>query len=146
MKKMYIKKAVLINLVIAIFLASSLQVLGSNFDDTTTLEISDIRGGIGGVTAYIENSGSVTANNFFITISITGGIFNQIDILKECGGCGGCGTTIAAGEIKSESTLESDFIIGFGTIDIIVTAEADNADLVSTETNGFVLGPLVLIF
>jgi hypothetical protein len=146
MKNMYIKKAVLVNLVIAIFLASSLQVLGSNFDDTTTLEISDIRGGIGGVTADIKNSGSVAADNFFITISVTGGILNQIDVLKACGGCGGCGTMIAAGEIKSESTLESDFIIGFGTIDIIVTAEADNADLVSTETNGFVLGPLILIF
>ena len=143
---MYIKKAIIINILIAILLTSSIHVLGSNNNVTTTLEITDVRGGIGGVTADIKNIGIVTADNFFITISVTGGILNKIYILKECGGCGGCGTTIAAGDIKSESTLESDFIIGFGKIDIIVTAEADNADLVSIETNGFVLGPLVLIF
>lgn len=143
---MYIKKAIIINILIAILLTSSIHVLGSNNNVTTTLEITDVRGGIGGVTADIKNIGIVTADNFFITISVTGGILNKIYILKECGGCGGCGTTIASGDIKSESTLESDFIIGFGKIDIIVTAEADNADLVSIETNGFVLGPLVLIF
>jgi hypothetical protein len=143
---MYIKKAIIINILIAILLTSSIHILGSNNNVTTTLEITDVRGGIGGVTADIKNIGTVTADNFFITISVTGGIFNKINILKECGGCGGCGTTIVVGDIKSESTLESDFIIGFGKIDIIVTAEADNADLVSIETNGFVLGPLVLIF
>jgi hypothetical protein len=143
---MYIKKAIKINILIAILLTSSIHVVGSNNNDTTTLEITDVRGGIGGVTADIKNIGIVTADNFFITISVTGGILNKINILKECGGCGGCGTTIVAGDIKSESTLESDFIIGFGKIDIIVTAEADNADLVTIETNGFFLGPLVLIF
>jgi hypothetical protein len=142
---MYINKALIINILIAILLVSSINVIGSNNDDTTTLEIADVHGGIGGVTADIKNIGGVTANNFLITISVNGGIFNKIDILKECGGCGGCGTTIAVGEIKSESTLESDFIIGFGKIDIIVTAEADNADLVSIQTNGFVIGPLILI-
>ena len=143
---MCIKKAIIINILIAILLTSSIHVLGSNNNDTTTLEITDVRGGIGGVTANIKNIGSVTADNFFITISVNGGILNKINILKECSGCGNCGTSIVAGEIMSESRLESDFIIGFGKIDIIVTAEAYNADLVTIETDGFVLGPLVLIF
>ena len=142
---MYKKKALIINVLIAILLISSIHVLGSKSDDTTILEIADVRGGIGEVTADIKNIGTITANNFLITISVNGGLFNKINILSECSGCGGCGTTIEAGEIKSESTLESDFIIGFGKIDIIVTAEADNADIISIETNGFVIGPLVLI-
>ena len=136
----------IITIFIAFLLVSTIQAVGSQNNDTTTLEITDIRGGIGGVTVDIKNTGSVTAENFFITISVKGGLLNKIDILQECGGCGDCGTTIAAGEIKSESTLESGSIMGFGQIDIVVTAEADNADLVSVETNGFVLGPLVLIF
>ncbi len=136
----------IINILIAFLLISTIQVVGSRNNDTTSLEITDIRGGFGGVSADIKNTGSVTAENFFITISVKGGLLNNIDILQECGGCGDCETTIAVGEIKSESTLESGSIMGFGQIDIVVTAEADNADLVSIETNGFVLGPLVLVF
>ena len=143
---MNLKKILLTNIVFAILLASLIQVVGSQNIDTTNLEISDIRGGFGRVTADIKNTGSVTAEYFFITISVKGGILNKIDVLQECGGCGDCGTTIAPGEIKSENSLESSSIIGFGQIYIVVTAEADNADLVSKEVNGFVLGPLVLIF
>jgi len=139
------KKLWTINILIAVVLLSAIQVVGSQ-NNETTLEIADIRGGFGGVTADVENTGSVTAENFFITISVKGGLLNNIDILQECGGCGDCETTIAVGEIKSESTLEVGSIMGFGPIDIVVTAEANNADLVSIETNGFVLGPLVLIF
>ena len=142
---MNIKKLWIINILISIILLSSIQVVG-NQNNETTLEIINIRGGFGRVTADIENTGSVTAENFFITISVKGGLLNNIDILQECGGCGDCGTTIAVGQIKSESTLESGSIMGFGLIDIIVTAEADNADKVTRETNGFVIGPLVLIF
>ena len=62
-----------------------------------------------------------------------------------CTGCGGCGTTILPGKTKIESTRESGIIFGLGKIDIIVTAEAENADLVTEEITGFVLGPFVLI-
>lgn len=142
---MKIKKILLLNFILAILLGSVVQVVGSQNIDTTTLEISDIRGGFGGVTADIKNTGSSIAENFFITISVEGGLLNSIDILKECGGCGDCGTTISPGEIKSEGTLELGIIMGFGPISIVVTAESDNADLVSMETNGFVIGPLVIV-
>jgi len=138
------KKIWLTNILIAIVLASAIQVLGSQ-NNETTLEITDIRGGLGGVTADIMNTGSVTAESFVIIISVEGGLLNNIDILQECGGCSGCSTTIPAGEIKSESTQESGMIIGFGPITIVVTAEAVNADLVTKEVNGFVLGPFVII-
>ena len=132
-------------ILITFLLVSTIQVVGSQNNDTTTLEIADISGVIGGVTTDIKNTGSATAENFFITISVKGGLLNRIDIIQECGGCGSCGTTITAGEIKSESTLESGSIMGFGPITVVVTAEADNADLVTKEVNGFVLGPFVLI-
>jgi len=142
---MIMKKLWIPTLLIAIVLASSIQVAGSQNNDTTTLEITDIRGGIFGVTADIKNTGNVTAENFTITLSVKGGMLNNIDIFQECTGCGNCGTTILPGKTKSESTRESGIIIGFGKIDIIVTAEAENADLVTKEATGFVLGPFVLI-
>jgi len=52
------KKIWITNILIAIVLTSAIQVVGSQNNDTTTLEISDIRGGIGGVTADIKNTGS----------------------------------------------------------------------------------------
>ena len=142
---MQIKKMFITNIVIAFVLLSVIQVAGNQNNDTTTLEIADIRGGIFGITADIKNTGSVAAEKFTITISVKGGLFNNIDIFHECGGCGSCGETIPTGEIKSENTKESGWIIGFGQIDIVVTAEAENADLITEETTGFVFGPLILI-
>jgi len=139
------KKLLITTLLIAILLASTVQVEGSQNNDTTTLEITDIRGGIFKVTADIKNTGNITAENFTITLSVKGGILNKINISQECSGCGHCGTTIPPGQIKSESTRESGIIFGFGKINIIVTAEAENADLVTKEATGFVLGPFVLI-
>ena len=139
------KKIWITNILIAIVLASAIQVVGSQNNDTTTLEITDIRGGIGGVTADIKNTGGVDAESFHITLSVKGGLLNNIDIFQECDGCGTCGTTIPPGEIKSESTQKSGMIIGFGRIAIVVTAEAANADLVTAEATGFVLGPFVLV-
>jgi len=111
----------------------------------TELEINAIRGGFAGVTVDIKNIGSVAAENFLITISVQGGILDRIDVYKECGGCGDCSTIILPGEIKSESTLEIGTIIGFGSIDVIVTASAENAELVSEETKGFIIGPIIII-
>ena len=139
------KKLLITTLLIAILLASSIQVTGNQNSDTTTLEITDIRGVIFGVTADIKNTGDVEAENFTITLSVKGGLLNKINISQECSGCGNCVTTIPVGKIKSESTKEAGIIIGFGKINIIVTAEAENADLVTEEATGFVLGPFILI-
>ena len=139
------KKLLIPTLLIAILLASTIQVAGSQNTDTTTLEITDIRGGIFGVTADIKNTGDVEAENFTITLSVKGGLLNKINISQVCSGCGNCGTTILPGKTKSESTKESGIIFGFGKINIIVTAQAENADLVTEEATGFVLGPFILI-
>ena len=52
------KKILITTLLIAILLASTIQVVGSQNNDTTTLEIADIRGGLLGVTADIKNTGN----------------------------------------------------------------------------------------
>lgn len=132
-------------MLLVILLASAIQVVGSQKNDSTTLDIVNIEGGFFGVTAFIKNTGSVDAENFRITLSVKGGFLNKIDVFQDCSGCGNCGTTIPVGEIKFESTKESGNIIGFGQVDIIVTAEAENADLVTREATGFVLGPCIII-
>jgi hypothetical protein len=111
----------------------------------TELEISSINGGLGKVTADIKNIGNVTAENFTIIISVQGGLFNNINIIQECSGCGDCNTTIDPGEIKIECTKEAGFILGLGFVTVNVSAEADNAVLVTKTANGLVLGPLVII-
>lgn len=142
---MFIKKLGIITIFIAIVFASSIQVVGNQNKDNTTFEITDIRGGIFGVTVDIKNTGDVIAENFTITLSVKGGLLNNIDLYHECSGCGSCGKTIPAGGIKSESTREAGLILGFGNIDVIVNAEAENADLVTKEVTGFVIGPFILI-
>jgi hypothetical protein len=142
---MVIKKIIMINIIFLVLL-TSVSLVSGNSDNTTNLEITDIRGGIFGVTADVKNIGLVDAENFTITLSVKGGLFNNINLIQTCSGCGNCGTTIPAGEIKSESTRESGLIFGFGRINIEVTAEASNADLVVENTEGFVLGPFILIF
>ena len=138
-------KTILIILISLCFLLISINVTASNQEEMTSLQINEINGGFGGVTAHIVNTGEVTAENFAISIFVEGGFGGKIDISQICSGCGDCGTTIPVGETKAESTREAGFIIGFGPIDIMVTASAENADLVSAATTGFVIGPIILI-
>ena len=138
-------KTIAITLVSLSLLIISMNVSAINQTETTSLEITEINGGFGGVTAIITNTGDSIAENFAISLFVEGGILGNIDISQICSGCGDCGTTIPVGESKAESTSEAGFIMGFGPIDIMVTASADNADLVSAATTGFVIGPIILI-
>jgi len=52
--------------------------------------------------------------------------------------------TIAELAIGAEESLSSGLIFGFGSIDIEISASADNADPVSKTKTAFVLGPFVL--
>jgi len=111
----------------------------------TELEIDGIVGHIGAVVVAVTNVGDTVAEDITITISVEGGILGQIDIYHECSGCSQCGTTLDPGAIKTESTLEEGFIIGFGQAEITVTASASNADEVTRTLNGLVLGPFIII-
>ena len=111
----------------------------------TELEVNDIRGLLGGVETDVKNIGDSVAEEISISIYVSGGIFNNIDIQHDCGGCSQCGTTLASGGIKTENSLEAGFIIGLGMVEITVTASASNANEVSRTVNGIVIGPFIII-
>jgi hypothetical protein len=111
----------------------------------TTLEITDIRGGLGQITVDVANTGDITAEEVAIFTTVTGGLFNNIDIYHQCSGCEICGTTLEPNAIKTESTLEAGVIFGIGPVEISVVASALNADEITTQVNGIVFGPWVII-
>ena len=119
-------------------------VYGESMVDTQ-LEISDIRSLFGGIETDVKNIGNSIAEDIAVSIYISGGIFNNIDIQHDCGGCSQCGTTLASGSIKTENSLEAGFIIGFGNIEITVTASASNADEISKTVNALVIGPIIIV-
>ena len=111
----------------------------------TQLEINDVRSILGAVETDVKNIGDSTAEDISISIYVYGGILNKIDIQHDCSGCSQCGTTLAAGSIKTENTLEAGFIIGFGNVEITITASATNANEVSKIFHGLVIGPFIII-
>jgi len=98
------------------------------------LEISNIAGGFG-VTTNIRNIGEVNASDVNIIITVTGGLFGKFD--KSF-------TTGVVLITPSESTQYRAVPFRIGNIEILVTAEASNADQVTRQATGFLLGPFVL--
>ncbi|MBS3778577.1 MAG: hypothetical protein KGY50_04740 [Candidatus Thermoplasmatota archaeon] len=122
-----------------------LPTLSSQTTDMTTIEIINIKGGVGGVTVDVKNTGDNTANDVWVTTSINGGLLNGVDLVHECSGsCSEC-VPLEPGAIKSENTLEAGFLFGIGAVEITTSAGANNAATKSMEKTGFVLGPIVLI-
>ncbi|MFH1101342.1 MAG: hypothetical protein V1726_04830 [Methanobacteriota archaeon] len=112
---------------------------------TTTLEITSIKGGFAAATCTVKNTGNVSAINITLKISVKGGMFNRINITKICTGCSNCGPDITANTTRTESTSEAGRIFGFGSVDIAVSAEAENAVKVTKSAQGFILGFFVII-
>ena len=111
----------------------------------TELEIHGVKGKTGELVVAVLNVGDTIAENIIITISVEGGILGKIDINHECVGCSQCGTTLEPGSMKIESTQEEGLIVGFGQVEIIVTASASNANEVTRTLNGLVIGPFIII-
>jgi hypothetical protein len=133
---------------LSISLIILLSLIPATFGQTMTdteLEINDIRSIFGGVETDVKNIGESTAEGISISIAVSGGIFNNIDIQHDCGGCADCGTTIAVGSIKTENTLEAGFIMGIGSIELTITASASNANEISETVNGLIIGPFIII-
>jgi len=101
----------------------------------TELKITDPVGPIG-ITTGVKNIGDNTAENMSYKMTITGGILNRVDV------------NISDDDIQlaasGEEELFSGIFLGFGSIDITVTANADNAEAVRCKKSGFLLGFLVL--
>jgi len=135
-----------VGLIVGLILLTAFEPISIGEETTETeLEIHGIEGKIGEVIVAVLNVGDTIADNILITISVEGGILGNIDIHHECVGCDQCGTTLEPGAMKIESTLEEGFIIGFGQVEIIVTASASNAVEITKTLNGLVLGPIIII-
>jgi|SRR6056297_1862516 len=142
---MKITKKGLLTMGILLGILLTLPTTISQNTDTTTIEIVNISGGFGGVTVDVENTGDAVANDIWVITTITGGILGNIDLTHECTGCSACGTTLAPGAIKSENSAEAGLLLGFGPIEITTSAGASNANEVSMETSGTLLGLLALL-
>ena len=118
---------------------------GERTFNETELEISNVDGSLGAVVVEVKNAGDISADGLAILTYVTGGLFDNIELYHQCAGCDTCGTTLEPGMTKTESTREAGLLFGFGTIEILVTASASNADEVSVTLNGFIFGPFVII-
>ena len=131
-------------IIVLLFLIYISLVIGKTVSQTE-LEINDVRGGIFSVEVDVKNIGEVIAEDVAISIFVQGGIFNKIHIFHECSGCTNCGTTLEPGLIKTEKSREGGILVGFGNVEIIVNAGANNADIVTETLQGYVIGPLVIV-
>ena len=99
------------------------------------LAIQNIKGPIG-VNAEVKNIGEIAASNLEYTMTVTGGILERVNVSVS-----DSIATIAAG---AEEAISSGIFVGFGSIDIVITASADNAVEVTATKSGFLLGFLVI--
>lgn len=129
----------------AVFLLLQMTPVFANQNEDTTLEIVGISSTFGGVIVDVKNTGGAVATKITMSTTITGGILNNVDLTHVCGGCSDCGTTLGPNEIKTENTLEVGLLFGFGPIQISSEADASNANRVTAEATGFLIGPIVII-
>ena len=90
-----------------------------------------------GVTAEIKNSGHTVVTDVQITMNITGGLRNQINIINY-----DSTSILYPGETAK---LNSDVFFGFGLIGIDVIVDASNAAPITRRITGFIVGPFVML-
>lgn len=101
------------------------------------LEISEIKGGLGKVSADIKNNLDHTIEGVDCTITVKGGILNLINVESEI--------NIDSLDSGESMTIISDgFIFGLGSVDIEITAECDEIGEVTKIETGLVILFLVL--
>ena len=94
------------------------------------LEIGEIIGGLLGISAEIKNNGTSNATNVVSSIVLDGGIiFIGREISENIG-------TIEAGGIGAIFDVP---VLGFGPVEITITARADGVEEVTRIGKGFVL-------
>ena len=103
------------------------------------LEIRQINGGISKVSAKIKNNGDAPASQVNWSISIKGGILGLIDVTVS--------GKVSSLNINEEVIIDTDdaSIVGFGLVDITVTAETTGAPVGSDTVKGFVLLYIVFV-
>jgi len=101
----------------------------------TQLAIGNIKGPMG-IKADVSNVGENDANNVQWSIAVTAGLLKRVNATAT-----GTAATLAAGT-STPSSLRT--FIGFGKINIIITAKAQNAIEISTIKIAFLIGPFVV--
>jgi hypothetical protein len=99
------------------------------------LSIGNIKGPIG-IKADVQNTGAVDATNVEWSIAVTGGLLKMVNASAT-----GTAATLTAGGSTPASV---GMFFGFGKINIVITATAQNAIAVSASKSAFLLGPLVV--
>ena len=98
------------------------------------LAIGNIKGPLG-ITAEIQNIGGYDATNVAWSITASGGLFRRLNVT---------GTGTIASLVAGASTgISVGIFFGFGKIDIVISAKAQNALEVTVKKYGFLLGPFV---
>jgi len=103
------------------------------------LEIRQMNGGISKVSAKIKNNGDAPASQVNWSISIKGGILGLIDVTVS--------GTVSSLNINEEVIIDTNdaSIVGFGLVDITVTAETTGAPVASDTVKGLVLLYIVIV-
>jgi len=108
---------------------------GKEYQPVPVLEIKDVKGGFGKISAILNNIGGEDATNVDWKISVKGGILGFINVETT-----GNITLIPASLIGSETVQTDKIIFGLGKVDITINATYAH----SWVGTAFVLGPFVL--
>jgi C1A family cysteine protease len=111
--------------------SSNICMVPVHLTTATKLNIAEVTGGFLTVFSQIKNTGLVTAKNVTWEISVIGGSKNPLNITTE-----GILPTLEENETRILSTDKN--IIGFGKVTIIVSTQAQNAELVTQRMQGYV--------
>jgi rhodanese-related sulfurtransferase len=111
-------------------------------DGYTTFQIIKFQTGLGSLSFDIKNNGTFTAKNISAEIHIAGGFFSAIDFTSSCLNCP---QPLAPNATTTESTRKDGFIIGFGPIEITVSAWANNVDKITIRQEAFILGVFITL-
>jgi hypothetical protein len=103
-------------------------------EGVTQLAIGNIKGPMG-IKADVQNIGADNATDVQWSITVTGGVLNRVNAIVT-----GTTASLLAGE---SVPLWVWTFFGLGTITIIITAEAKNANQISSTKSAFLLGSFV---
>jgi len=100
-----------------------------------SIEIEDIRSGIGSFRAVLKNTGNAEATNINWTIKMDKGLH----LLSESTG------TIASLAPGKKVTIRNPFVFGFGLPVITVEFQSDKLKKETESTTAFIIGPFIII-
>ena len=101
------------------------------------VKIGDIKGGLATVKIDLSNVGADDVENIQGTMTVTGGIFDRINMTSNY--------SISILESQTTDTIRLLPVLGFGKIQVTVTVEMTGVNTVVKKAEGFVLGIFVII-